>query len=220
MLRVKEVFATVQGEGSNAGRSAVFVRLVGCNLWFGLQGGRATGKGVCAGWCDTDFVGGEAFEVDALIAKVTATNRSREVRPLVVITGGEPTLQLAKPDGERFVLRLLVEGFDVAIETNGTVAARVLSLPGVHVCVSPKALRDAPGLDHVVVRTGTEIKIVAPQWTEADVEAMSAWGFRYRYVQPLDVGGGALGNVAEALALAGRHGWRVGLQTHKLLGVP
>jgi 7-carboxy-7-deazaguanine synthase len=221
VLRVREVFATLQGEGSQAGRPAVFVRFTGCNLWSGTPEGRATGRGGCAAWCDTDFATGTPYEPEALTDLVLGLCEGWGGRPMVVVTGGEPCLQLRRPEGEEFV-RALLGGVAVAVETNGTVEADVLSA-GLHVTVSPKALR-APGSDplqHVLVRTGTDLKVVALQWSFDDLARMGDWGFAHRFIQPRDDGKpGDPMNVSEVRGLAERLGWRVGLQTHKFMGVP
>lgn len=219
MLSVKEVFATLQGEGSQAGRPAVFVRLSGCNLWSGLQSGRLTGSGACSRWCDTDFAHGERTEVDALIADVLCLSNGWE-SPFVVITGGEPCLQLRKPAGEAFVRQLQDHGVSVAVETNGTTPADVLNDPGVHVTVSPKALHavtDDP-LAHLVVRRGTDLKVVCPQWSTEQMRTMSGWLFEHRYAQPLD--DGTPQGLRAAIETARALGWKVSVQTHKLIGLP
>jgi organic radical activating enzyme len=136
------------------------------------------------------------------------------------VSGGEPCLQLRTASGEALVRLLQTAGAAVAVETNGTVEADVLASLQ-HVTVSPKALR-APGDDplaHVRVRQGTDIKVVAPQWADEDLQRMSGWAFMHRYVQPLDTGSGP-GTVQPALELAARLGWRVSAQVHKLLELP
>lgn len=224
-LAVKEVFATLQGEGSQAGRPAVFVRLSGCNLWSGLESGRESGTGGCAAWCDTQFVGGSRWEVPALISQVFALMPDW-VRPFVVISGGEPCLQLRTPQGERFVDLLVAGGADVAVETNGTVFADVLHHSGIHVTVSPKVLRASyshedvgESLAHVIVRRGTDLKVVVPQWDVRHLRAMSEWDFEHRFVQPLDDGQGGPMH-PNVRWFAERLGWKVSVQTHKLLGLP
>jgi organic radical activating enzyme len=218
-LTVREVFATMQGEGSMAGAPAVFVRLSGCNLWSGLAHLRHTGTGACAAWCDTDFAKGTRYEPGEVVDTVLRLCDGW-ARPFVVVSGGEPCLQLRTASGELLVRRLQDAGVAVAVETNGTVEADVLgSLQ--HVTVSPKALR-APSDDtlaHISVRTGTDLKVVAPQWSDDDLHRMDGWAFAHRYVQPLDTGTGP-GAVQPALELAARLGWRVSAQVHKLLELP
>lgn len=219
MITVREVFATMQGEGSMAGAPAVFVRLSGCNLWSGLAHLRHAGTGACAGWCDTDFAKGTRYEPQEVVDTVLRLCDGW-ARPFVVVSGGEPCLQLRAASGELLVRALQDAGAAVAVETNGTVEADVLgSLQ--HVTVSPKALR-ATGKDalaHVRVRTGTDLKVVAPQWGDEELHAMNGWAFAHRYVQPLDTGNGP-GAVQPALELAARLGWRVSAQVHKLLELP
>jgi organic radical activating enzyme len=218
-LTVREVFATMQGEGSLTGAPAVFVRLAGCNLWSGLQHLRDAGAGACAAWCDTDFAKGTRYEAQE-VADAVLRLCDGWARPLAVVSGGEPCLQLRTASGEQLVDRLRHAGVRVAVETNGTVQADVLGSVD-HVTVSPKALR-APGTDplaHVLVRAGTDLKVVAPQWSDADLLQMAGWAFAHRYVQPLDTGTGP-GAVQPALELAARLGWQVSTQVHKLLELP
>ena len=214
---VKEIFYTLQGEGSNAGRPAVFCRFAGCNLWTGRERDRA--RAVCT-FCDTDFVGvgpdGGSFETaaslaDAALARWPAAwrrdGRAAGGRPLVVCTGGEPLLQL---DGAA-VDALHARGFEVAVETNGTRRPPA----GVdHLCVSPKA--GAP----LVVRAGTELKLVYPQReAEAQPERFEALEFTHFFLQPMD-GPDRVANTEAATAYCLAHPrWRLSLQTHKLIGI-
>lgn len=211
--RVKEIFLTLQGEGVNAGRPAVFCRFSGCNLWSGREEHRAAA--VCR-FCDTDFVGtdgpgGGVFRTaaalaDAVAARWPASGPSPAPQPLVVCTGGEPLLQL---DAEA-VAALHGAGFEVAIETNGTRPVP----PGVDwVCVSPKA--GAP----LVVTSGDELKVVVPQ-PGAEPERFATLDFRHFLVQPMD-GPDAAAATELAIRWCLEHpGWRLSLQTHKLLGIP
>jgi organic radical activating enzyme len=220
-LRVKQVFATMQGEGSRTGAPCVFIRLSGCNLWAGTPSTRSTGAGVCSRWCDTDFHGGDSLQPGQVVASAMALMADWPA-PAVVISGGEPCLQLRRAAGEALVWQLHQAGVHVAVETNGTVPADVLAVVD-HVTVSPKLLAaDVPDrLAHVLVRQGTDLKVVAPQWTSAEMMAMADWSFAHRYLQPLDLGGGEPATMAdEVLRLAQRIGWRVSLQTHKLVGLP
>lgn len=205
---VKEMFLTLQGEGMNAGARAVFVRFAGCNLWSGREADRATAT--CR-FCDTDFVGtdgegGGKFADAAML--VAATERhwgaGRE-RRFVVLTGGEPMLQV--DDG--LVDALHEAGFRVAIESNGTLPAH----PKLDwVCVSPKAG------SHVVQRSGDELKLVWPQ-AGLDPQELEQWDFRHHLVQPLDnARADAHRETAMALVME-RPRWRLSLQTHKLLGL-
>ena len=209
---VKECFYTLQGEGAQTGRPAVFLRFAGCNLWTGREADRATA--VCK-FCDTDFVGigpdgGRFADADALAAHVDArwpANTSRRAQKLVVCTGGEPLLQL----DEAAVDALHARGFEVAVETNGTqVAPRGLD----HICVSPKA--NAP----LVLTSGTELKLVYPQVEpDAQPERFADLDFRMFYLQPLDGPDGAA-NVQAALAYClANPQWRLSLQTHKTLEI-
>ena len=209
---VKEAFYTLQGEGINAGRPAVFLRFSGCNLWSGREQDRAHGAGRCSRWCDTDFVGtdgaaGGRFDSPAALASHVATLWAGvgSERNFVVCTGGEPLLQLDEP----LVAALHDRQFDVAVETNGT-----LPIPrGVDwVCVSPKAGSE------LVVRTGDELKLVVPQ-SECDPQFFESLAFRHLLVQPMD-GPDREANTRAAVAFCLAHPkWRLSLQTHKYLGI-
>ena len=204
---VKEVFLTLQGEGMQAGRRAVFLRFAGCNLWSGREQDRAEAQ--CR-FCDTDFVGtdgenGGRYDADALARRVSELWTEGE-RPLVVVTGGEPMLQL---DGD-LVDALHALGFEIAAETNGTLPA-VAGLDWI--CVSPKAGTE------VVQRSGDELKLVWPQ-EGIDPEALLGWDFRHFLIQPLD-GPEREESTAAAIDYVMRHPrWRLGLQAHKLIGLP
>lgn len=206
---VKEVFYTLQGEGAQVGRPAVFCRFAGCNLWSGRETDRA---GATCGFCDTDFVGtdgpgGGKFDTARALAAVVAAAWPAGAggRPYVVCTGGEPLLQLDAP----LVAAFHAAGFEVAIETNGTRSAP----PGIDwICVSPKA--DAP----LVLVSGDELKLVFPQ-PEAPPERFTALDFRHFFLQPMD-GPAREANTAAALRYCLAHPqWRLSLQTHKLLGI-
>lgn len=207
---VKECFYTLQGEGLNAGRAAVFCRFSGCNLWTGREADRATA--VCT-FCDTDFVGvgpdgGKFATPEALAAFVKSrwpADAPAGVRPFVVCTGGEPLLQL----DEAAIAALHAEGFEVAVETNGTQPAPT----GLDwICVSPKA--NAP----VVLTSGHELKLVFPQ-PLAMPERFADWDFTHFLLQPMD-GPDQAENSAAALAYCLAHPqWRLSVQTHKVLGI-
>ena len=207
---VKEIFYTLQGEGANAGRAAVFLRFSGCNLWSGREEDRATAT--CT-FCDTDFVGtgpdGGKFEDAEAVARAVVAKwpwkNMRGARPLVVCTGGEPLLQLDAP----LVAALHDAGFEVAIETNGTKQPP----PGIDwICVSPKA--GAP----LALTSGNELKLVFPQ-QGAMPEKFAAMDFRYFFLQPMD-GPERERNtrLATEYCMANPR-WRLSLQTHKLLGI-
>ena len=205
---VKELFLTLQGEGVNAGRRAVFVRFAGCNLWSGREQDRATA--VCR-FCDTDFVGTDgagagkfAAATDLAAAVATAWGPDAK-RRFVVLTGGEPMLQV----DDAIVDALHAAGFEIAIESNGTLAVH----PGIDwICISPKAG------SVVVQRSGDELKLVWPQ-AGSDPDAMEAWDFAHFLVQPMDDARGAE-NIAAAVDFAmARPKWRLSLQTHKALGL-
>ncbi len=205
---VKELFLTLQGEGVQSGSRAVFLRFAGCNLWSGREQDRAIAQ--CT-FCDTDFVGtdgeggGKFAEADALADAVESSwGKGRESR-LVVITGGEPMLQL-----DRALVDALHErGFRVAIETNGTLPAE----PAVDwICVSPKAGTD------VVQRSGNELKLVWPQ-AGIDPEELEKWDFEHLLVQPMDCADPEAALQAAIRLAMERPKWKLSLQTHKVIGL-
>jgi 7-carboxy-7-deazaguanine synthase (Cx14CxxC type) len=205
---VKEIFYTLQGEGANAGRPAVFCRFAGCNLWSGLERDRATA--VCR-FCDTDFVGtdgtrGGKFADAATLAAVIAGEwrEPQQGRPLVVCTGGEPLLQLDAV----LIDALHARGFEIAVETNGTIAAP----DGIDwICVSPKA-----GAELVQLR-GQELKVVVPQ--PFDYDFLGSLDFEHRFVQPMD-GPSRRENTEFAIQWCMAHpDWRLSVQTHKVIGI-
>jgi 7-carboxy-7-deazaguanine synthase (Cx14CxxC type) len=206
---VKETFLTIQGEGGQAGRPAVFLRFAGCNLWSGREQDRATA--VCT-FCDTEFVGtdgdggGRFVDADALADHVAGLWIGRDGDPrLVVCTGGEPLLQL----DEALIAALNRRGFEIAVETNGTIAAP----QGIDwICVSPKAA--AP----VVQTTGQELKLVYPQ-ALAMPDRFEGLDFDRFWLQPMD-GPDQAANTAAAMDYCLRHPkWRLSVQTHKYIGV-
>jgi 7-carboxy-7-deazaguanine synthase (Cx14CxxC type) len=210
---VKEIYYTLQGEGANAGRPAVFLRFSGCNLWTGLEKDREKGPGGCSRWCDTNFVGtdgsggGKFKRPEDLVNAVVGhwPNNATHSRPLVVCTGGEPLLQF---DSE-LALAFRRRGFAVAIETNGTMTPP----EGVFwITVSPKAGSE------LKIRSGHELKLVYPQ-PRAEPELFENLDFRHFYLQPMD-GPNAAGNTKLALQYCLDHPqWRLSLQTHKMLGI-
>lgn len=210
MYAVKEIFYTLQGEGANAGRPAVFCRFAGCNLWSGREEDRA--DATCS-FCDTDFVGtdgeggGKFPSADDLAdACARAVTGNVPPGPLVVLTGGEPMLQV----DAALIAALKARGFAIAVETNGT-----LPVPeGIDwVCVSPKA--GAP----LKQMSGDELKLVFPQ-EGLEPEAVADLPFTHRFLQPMD-GADLARNTALAVAYCKAHpAWRLSLQTHKLIGIP
>jgi 7-carboxy-7-deazaguanine synthase len=209
---VKEIFFTLQGEGANTGRPAVFCRFAGCNLWTGREADRA--DATCQ-FCDTDFVGvdgpgGGRFDTADALARAVAekwpANVSPRARKLVVCTGGEPLLQM----DAGVVLALHAHGFEIAVETNGT----QLPPDGIDwICVSPKA--GAP----LVLTSGNELKLVYPQ-EGGEPERFAELDFEQFFLQPMD-GPDRERNTELALSYCLRHPqWRLSIQTHKLLGIP
>ena len=206
---VKECFLTLQGEGAQSGSRAVFLRFAGCNLWSGREQDRA---GAQCRFCDTDFVGtdgeggGKFVTAEALADQVEAMWGEGRERRLVVITGGEPMLQL----DAALIDALHARGFRVAMETNGTLPATA----GIDwVCVSPKAGTE------VVQRTGNELKLVWPQ-VGIDLAELESWTFDHFLVQPMDCAEReAALQAAIGLAME-RPRWRLSLQAHKAVGLP
>jgi len=207
--QVKEIYYTLQGEGARTGRAAVFLRFAGCNLWDGLEHHRH--RAVCQ-FCDTDFVGtdgvdgGRFFDAPSL-ARAVAANwpAGHPARPYVVCTGGEPLLQL----DAGLVAALHDSGFEVGIETNGTIALR-------HrvdwVCVSPKA--DSK----LVLDRGDELKLVFPQ-TDAPPERYAGLSFEHFFLQPMDSPEREENTRQAAEYCLAHPQWRLSLQTHKLIGL-
>lgn len=213
---VKEIFFTLQGEGANAGRSAVFCRFAGCNLWSGREADRV---GAECSFCDTDFVGvdgegGAKFADAQALAKAVRSKwpAAPGGKPLVVCTGGEPLLQL----DAALIEALHAAGFEIAVETNGTIAAP----KGIDwICVSPKAGTK------IVQTSGQELKLVFPQ-AQALPERFEALDFQYFFLQPMDGPGPdrleeRQRNTKAAVDYCLAHPkWRLSLQTHKILGIP
>jgi 7-carboxy-7-deazaguanine synthase len=205
---VKEIFLTLQGEGRHAGRRAVFLRFAGCNLWSGREADRATA--ICQ-FCDTDFVGtngiggGKFASAKALADAVATCWGPGDSDRYVVITGGEPLLQL----DEALIAALHARGIEIGVETNGTIAAPA----GIDwLCVSPKAGSET------VQRSGDELKLVWPQ-PGSDWQAMEGWAFDHWLVQPMD--GLAAAENAQACIdfVLANPKWRLSTQTHKTLGI-
>jgi 7-carboxy-7-deazaguanine synthase len=207
MYAVKEIFLTLQGEGAQTGRPAVFCRFAGCNLWSGLEEDRA--RAVCK-FCDTDFVGtdgtkGGKYTADELAKAIEQEWGDDRHHRFVVLTGGEPLLQV----DEALIAALHGVGFEIAVETNGTVEPP----EGLDwVCVSPKAGAE------MVVQTGNELKLVFPQ-PGAAPEDFADLAFEHFSLQPMD-GPDVGDNTARAVAYCIAHPqWRLSLQTHKALGI-
>jgi len=205
---IKEIFLTLQGEGAHAGRAAVFCRFSGCNLWTGREEDRATA--VCQ-FCDTDFVGtdgtlgGRYATADELAGTIAAQWIGRRRDRYVVLTGGEPLLQV----DAALIDALHAQGFSIGVETNGTIVPPA----GMDwICVSPK------GGAHLAIRQGHELKLVYPQ-ADAAPEAFVDLDFERFSLQPMD-GPEVIENTARSVDYCLRHPqWRLSLQTHKTLGI-
>lgn len=206
---VKEIFKTLQGEGAQAGRAAVFCRFAGCNLWTGREVDRV--RAVCQ-FCDTDFVGtdgeggGRFADAEALADAIEAAWDGGLERRFIVFTGGEPLLQL-----DEILLDAVHErGFTCAVETNGTIEPPC----GLDwICVSPKAGAE------LVIRRGDELKLVYPQ-EELPPEQVAGLDFAHFYLQPMD-GAAQAANTAAAVAYClANPRWRLSVQTHKVVGIP
>lgn len=206
---VKEIFHTLQGEGAQAGRAAVFCRFAGCNLWSGLERDRAAAA--CT-FCDTDFVGtdgengGRYADAAALARAVAAQWPAGAAHRYVVLTGGEPLLQV----DEALLTALHAAGFEIAVETNGTCAAPAAID---WICVSPK------GSAALVQRSGQELKLVYPQ-AGVDPEAFVSLPFDHFFLQPMD-GPDRERNTARVVEYCRAHPrWRMSVQMHKVVGIP
>lgn len=206
---VKEIFLTLQGEGVHSGRRAVFLRFSGCNLWSGREKDRATA--ICQ-FCDTDFVGtngegGGKFADAAALAKAVAVcwGDSLVDHRYIVITGGEPMLQIDAP----LIDALHAQGFEIGVESNGTIAAS----PGIDwLCISPKAGSE------IVQQRGNELKLVWPQSFDG-VGAFENWAFDHFLIQPKDDAARA-DNLAKSIAVVmANPKWRLTTQTHKVIGL-
>jgi len=216
MYSVKEIFATLQGEGAQAGRAAVFCRFAGCNLWSGREEDRSSA--ICQ-FCDTDFVGTDGIgggkfaspeELALAIENAWINTMGTRLYRYVVMTGGEPLLQLDEP----LIKALHAKQFEIAIETNGTIAVpKEIDW----VCLSPKAGAD------LIVKQAHEIKLVVPQAGHQSIESVlrrfEAMDFRHRYIQAMD-GPNLSDNMAFAVQLCQKHPlWRLSVQTHKMIGI-
>lgn len=209
MYAIKEIFYTLQGEGANTGRPAVFCRFAGCNLWSGREVDRA--KATCQ-FCDTDFVGtdgpdGGKFKTAESLAKACRAVCTADRGPgLIVLTGGEPMLQV----DDALIDALHAEGFTVAIETNGTLPV----LGSIDwICVSPKAGAE------LKQKTGNELKLVYPQ-EGIDPAALAGLTFEHRFLQPMDGPDQAANTAAAIRYCKANPEWRLSVQTHKILAIP
>jgi 7-carboxy-7-deazaguanine synthase (Cx14CxxC type) len=208
--QVKEIYYTLQGEGAQTGRAAVFLRFAGCNLWSGLE--RDRGEAICQ-FCDTDFVGtggpggGKFANADALAEAVSRQwPKDHRGTPYAVCTGGEPLLQV----DDALVVALHARGFEVGIETNGT----LLPPEGIDwICVSPKA--DA----ELILKKGSELKLIYPQ-PRGEPERYADLAFDHFFLQPMDSADREPNTRAATAYCLAHPKWRLSLQTHKLLGIP
>ena len=205
---VKEIFKTLQGEGAQVGRAAVFCRFTGCNLWSGREADRATS--ICS-FCDTDFVGmdgtggGRFADADALADAIAAEWRGSSANRYVVLTGGEPLLQV----DDALIAALHAREFEIGVETNGTqVAPAGLDW----ICVSPKADAD------LVLQSGHELKLVYPQ-EGAPPDRFEHLAFDHFFLQPMDSPAAAANLEAAITYCTDNPRWRLSLQSHKMIGI-
>ncbi len=207
---VKEIYYTLQGEGAQTGRAAVFLRFAGCNLWSGMEKDRT--QAVCQ-FCDTDFVGTDGPNGGKFADAASLARAVRELwpahadgKPYVVCTGGEPLLQL----DDAAVAALKAQGFEIGIETNGT----LIPPSGIDwICVSPKAEAEQK------LKHGDELKLVYPQ-DKAQPERFADQAFDHFFLQPMDNENRAANTEAATAYCLAHPQWRLSLQTHKLLGIP
>lgn len=208
IYNIKEIFLTLQGEGFNTGRKAVFCRFSGCNLWNGLEKSRKKAK--CS-FCDTDFVGtngtnGGKYSLTSLIKKIEKINKdNKKLKKLIVFTGGEPLLQL----NNKLIKSLKIRNYEIAVETNGTLTAP----EGIDwICVSPKANTKT------VITSGNEIKLVYPQ-KGIKIKRLEKLNFDHFYLQPL-YDKNYQENLKKTLkAIMKNPKWKLSLQTHKYIGI-
>lgn len=228
---VTEIFGTLQGEGANAGRAAIFVRFSGCNLWSGKEEHRQRdwerNRASCPSWCDTDFLPREKLSRDELVARISKADVARDPlgRPLVVLTGGEPGLQI----DAALLAELRAAAFDVSIETNGTIDLGDEILDNAFVCMSPKVEPD-----RIKLRRADEVKLVFPEYHPAKFfSALGGLGFASRWwIQPVDLSATKQGDLvslraknasvlASAVSFVRENPvFRLSLQTHKMIGIP
>lgn len=206
---VKEIFKTLQGEGTHAGRTAVFCRFAGCNLWSGREEDRAS---AACNFCDTDFVGTDGLNGGRFKTATTLADQIERVwdgpakHRFVVCTGGEPLLQLDAP----LIEELHRRGFRIAVETNGT----LLPPDGIDwLCVSPKAASE------LKITRGSELKVVFPQ-PEQDLHKLAELEFEQHWLQPMDGPAKDANTIAAVRYCQSHPKWRLSLQTHKLIGIP
>ena len=220
LYSVKEIFPTIQGEGSLTGTPSVFVRLTGCNLWSGKENFRRQGTGECSLWCDTDFYQGYRKSPEEIISQINSYTNKWHGNPLVVITGGEPFLQLSDKR-LNLIDELIANDNDIAIETNGTILNEASSLLSemAHVTLSPKMLKTSTNdISHIKLLTCTDLKIVVPTMVPIE-KVIKKIQYKHLFFQPKDKGDNGISNIDLALKLARRYGGRISIQTHKMVGL-
>ena len=209
MYKIKEIFLTKQGEGYHTGKKSIFIRFSGCNLWNGLEHDR--NKAIC-NWCDTDFVGtdginGGTYTIDKIINKIwDLWPKNLKEKPFLVCTGGEPLLQL----DQVFVDEMHINGFKIAIETNGTCH------PPNNIdwiCVSPKSNTN------LVIKEGDELKFVYPQ-VGFEPQQFEKFNFNHFFIQPMDGNNYKENKIKSKDFVKNNRRWKISLQTHKILGFP
>lgn len=202
---VKDIFYTIQGEGANAGRAAVFVRFAGCNGWSGRNQDRDKGPFPCSKWCDTDFVGGRRMHEDDLVASILEIFPKDTGWPLIVFTGGEPALQLT----DSILKTLLTKVPGIAIETNGSLPLPSLALNNCWLTVSPKT-------EKVIQERASELKLIYPT---IEPEKFSYIKSHWRFLQPLHNKDWQKNTAATVEYVKSHPEWRLSLQTHKYIGI-
>ena len=216
---IKEIFPTIQGEGSLTGTPAIFLRFSGCNLWSGIQDLRYKGKGECAMWCDTDFANGDLMTMEEIKDTVQKCHKNWNIeRPLVVITGGEPFIHLTDKKCE--FLYTMIPDYRLAVETNGTISNKATSIMDSfgHITLSPKALKsNIKSIEHIELRKCHDLKIVVPTPLPIE-ELVKNITFDNLFFQPMDVGNSGRNNAQLALELAIKYNGKVSIQSHKVAG--
>ena len=209
MYSIKEIYYTIQGEGFHTGRPAIFIRFSGCNLWTGLEDDR---KDAICFWCDTDFVGtnglnGGIYSVNQILEIIiNLWPKSKNIKPYIVCTGGEPLLQI----DQKFISTLHKAGFEIGLETNGTIP-----LPnGIDwICVSPKAN------SKLKLKTGNELKLIYPQ-KNINPKDHENLNFDHFFIQPMD-NKNQKENILKSKTFIKKNPiWKLSIQTHKILGIP
>lgn len=214
-IHIAEIFESIQSEGSQAGMPALFIRLAGCNLWSGLEESRHSGKGECAVWCDTDFLKKQSLSI-AEISNIVSDYTRKSKNPLIVFTGGEPSLQIKFLEIK--IKDWLQNKIYISIETNGTRRLDIIEYlydhHYGHVVCSPKRMKNSELYDNIQLKRCNDLKLVYPFiFDDIPLE------YDNLFIQPLDSGDSGVGLINEVILTARKRGARVSIQQHKFLGL-